>query len=831
MNFKDNYQTLLIEKQKNTAVLSHAAKEIVVAEDFSPIKWIAALAVCEAALEAGLLDESIKELFKQLFHRSRDRHVGMVQSDADYVAWREQVQQVCRKMIAAGNLRAWAELAELYQYVRAPHRDTEQYRQTLLSGIAAGDVVSMAIYGYGLFFGLNGEPVDQVQGRSWIEKSKEGGYDYADLYLLIIEFNEAADPEEYLGRVQACMEAVGVNRPWALLGDVYSRKMQDLPKAVAAYEKGAEEGDAQSKFVLGTWILNGNIEGADEQRGIQLLEEAFSYQTLAAANFLGQYYSYNQEARNIEKAIEWYKKAIQYYDASSLLNLALLYIYDKDHKDMAKALPYLDQAIAENQARAMSEKAYLLLESEEVERDIPKAKELLERATELGDDYAPYRLARGYQNCEFCAEPNYAKALEYYLLSAERNYVYAMEMAGRYFRTGVVDEPNAEQAVAWYRRAIEYNSDYARVELAFCHEVGFGVEEDYHQAYELFHQAAENDYTFAHIKLGYYYMDGVLGDPDYDKAFDHFTKAAAQESAEGYYNLGRMYKYAIGRPENPALAMDYFLKGVEGDDWDAHVELALAYENEYAGYPFDAEKALEYMEKAAENGIPYAQYKLGYYYYFGIVEADMEKGLEWLRKAHENGSPLAALTLGDHYLYSRGDEDDNAEGFSYYKSAEKQGYVSEGIGLCYQYGIGVEQNYTEAFKYYNMAADLGYTSAKYRVGLCHKYGNGTVKSMSEAYGWLLQAAEEGNSNAQYEVGCMLLEGDGTAMDMEKGIGWLVKAAEEDQDDAQLELGNCYLMGKGVDEDEVQAMFWFQKAAENGNEHALKLTGQRKSKRR
>lgn len=809
-------------------MLSHTANELVSKKDFSPARWITGLAVCEAALDAGQQSESIKELFTQLFRARRDSHVGMMLDDANYRDWREHVMQVCRKMIAAGHLRAWAELAELYLYVREPYREQDRYRDILHEGVAAGDSVSRVLLGRNLSLGENGEPLDRELGRSWIERSKAAGYEYAELYLLLVELEHVTDPEGYLARLLACMDTLADQKPWALLGDVYDYVLHDTPKAMAAYEKGVEDNEPKSKYMLGSWILDGKVEGASQEQGIQLLEEAYLYGIVGAASFLGQHYAYNQHGRDLDKAIEWFERAVRYYDANAMLGLLELYLHEDACRDLAKGMFYLDMAIAEKLVPAIKLKAFMLMENDEG-CNIPLAKELLEQATDLGDDYAPYLLACGYQKCVYSTEPDYAKALEYYLLSANRNYVYAMEMTGRYFCVGMVGEPNPEQAVEWYRRALEHNSDYAQVELAFCYESGYGVAQDFQQAYELYCQAAENNNPNAHVKLGYYFMNGVLGEPDNDKAFHHFSLAAELKSPEAYYNLGRMYKYATGRPENPALAMDYFLKGVEGDHWDACVELALAYENEYADYPFDADKAMEFMCIAADNDIPYAQYKLGYYYYFGLVEVDMAKGLEWLHKAYANGSPLAAILLGDHCLYARADEDDRTESFHYYKAAEEQGYVSEGIGLCYQYGIGVEQNQAEAFKYFNQAADLGYASAKYQVGLCHMNGIGTVKSMSEAYCWLLQSAEAGNINAQYDVGMLLLTGDGVAMDQEKGLDWLMKAAEEEQDDAQLELGNCYLMGRGVDEDEVQAMFWYLKAAESGNIHAQKLTGQRKRK--
>jgi TPR repeat protein len=833
MNFKQRYQTLLAEKSANVAGLSLQAAETLKNPNLSAEQWYESMALCEAALDANILDDNIKKLFKEMYRHSRDHHAGKVLNDEDYAQWFEQATGICKKFIAAGHMGAWAELGDMYEHARGSLRNIDAAREALNNGVAAEDPVALSVYGYYMFYGVSEMyPVDKEKGREYIIRGHKKGYDLGDIYLLNIDYDSDKDNDTYIAEIKAYMDSCTseLNKPWSLLGNVYAGRVGDMEKAMEYYEKGIAVHDPYCKYMTGYNILNRRAEG-DSARAVGLLEEAFDYLILYAGYFLGQYYQYNEDAQSTEKAIEWYTKTAEYHHSPSMLNLAMIYIYNNgEYKNLSEGMKWLDLAIEENNARAMSEKAYILLEHDDLEHDVPKAKELLERASELGDDYAPYRLARGYQNAEFGEEHDYQKAFELYKLAVERNYIYAIEMLGRYYRAGIVSEPDPEKAIEYYNRAIEHNSDYARVELALCYEEGFGVEHDDHKAFELLKQAAENGYTYADIKLGYYYINGIVGEPDNDKAFEHFNAAAEKGHPDGLYNVGRIYKYAIGRPENPELALEYFHKAVDAGDMDAHIELALCYEHEYGGLDFDPDRAMHYMEIAAGNNWAYAQYKMGCYYYYGMKEQDIERGMEYLRRAYGNGSALAALVIGDHHLYAREEGLDYRDAYPYYKFAEEHGCVSEGIGLCYKYGIGIEENEAEAFKSFSIAADGGYTSAKYNLGLCYMHGTGTPVSLSEAYRWMLQAATEGNRNAEYELGVMLLEGKGTPKDAEKGVEWLLKAAENEQDDAQLKLGNCYLVGEGVPEDEVQAMYWYQKAAENGNEQALKITGKR-SKRR
>jgi TPR repeat protein len=831
MTFKELYQKLLTAKKQNPAALSGESFSLL--NDLAtPDKWFEAMAVCEAAIDAGMLDENILNLRKEMFFQGKELHSETNLNDEDYADWFVQLVDFNKKLAAAGVMEAWVELGSLYCYARFPYRDLSKSEEYLLKGAELDIPLALALYGYHLFRGLGIAKIDEEKGMELMLRAKEKNFERADLYLFLAEFDSDIAPDVYIQKIEDYnATAKTVNQLWFLLGDTYYGKLNDIDKAIEAYNKGIElNDDPYCKYKKAIAILNGEIDG-DKDEAIRMVENAYEWNMPYAADFLGQVYYLNDDYRNVDKAIEWYKKAIAYYNSHAMVNLSQIYLYNSEYENVAEGLKYLDMAIENDNIRALSEKAYFLLESKEENRNIPLAKELLEKACDAGDGYAAYRLGYGYQQAEFSEEQDYQTALKYYTLGAERNHLYAIESAGNYYRLGVAGETNPEKAIEYFRKAAERGSNYARIELSLCYEEGFGVEQDYNKAFELLNLAAADNYYYAHNKLGYYYMNGIVDEPDLDKAYEYFAKAAENGIFDAMYNLGRIYKYAIGRPENPELALKYFEQAAEGGDGDANVEMGISYEHAYGGLEFDGEKATKYMTLAAEKGHPYAQYKLGTYYYYGLVEMDTEKGLEYLNYAYENGSPYAAAVLGDHLLYGMDTNSDSNDAFQYYKYAADKDYITEGIGLCYLYGIGVERNESEAFKYFSIAAGRDYVAAKYRLGLCYKYELGTTKNLAEAYKWISQAAEENNRSAKYELAMMLLDGEGVAMNLEKGVEWLHKAAEEEQSDAQFELGNCYLTGRGVDEDEVQAMYWYQKAAENGNEKAQKLTGKRDKRRR
>lgn len=842
VDFGSKYKYYMERFQSDPAnvLIFKRAKELIEADNYEDRdEWIEAFAICKVALSRGLLNEDIKELYRQIYSRNWNKYVSMLFTDVDYQEWFIQNRELNDAFIQAGYHRAYCEQADLYGSARRGYRDLSKKMEYLQKGVDVEDAASLGDYGYGVYLGLPGYgEVDKEEGRRLVNRSKELGYESAELLLLYLDFYDSSDNEALLSNITKFITNTEKEsrKPYHILADYYLRNDDNLDKALEAIRQGVQAGIPYCKYMLGMNMLNGRISGADKKQGIALLEDAYLHYVVYSANFLGQYYNFaNDENTSIEKTIYWHEKADLYCNAESSFELACIYLYNDNLKDVEKGLMYLERAIQEGSVRALGEKAYLMLETEILETDKESARLLLEEADSKGNEYAPYRLGLGYQNAEFGDEPDYIKALEYFERGASRGHIYSMELAGNYYRVGVGgdSEVAAGKAVDYLTQAVARDSNYARVELAFCYDVGYGVEQSYQKAFELFKIAAENNYPYANTRLALYYEDGLCGKEDRAAALEQYRKAAEAGLPDAIYHVGRYHKYAVGIPENPEVALDCFRRAAEAGSAPGLVELALAYEQEYGGIEFDGDKAISYMEQAAEKGYTYGQYKLGTYYYYGLKDTDLEKAKYWFEKSYEQGYPYSALMLGDYYLYNieGKEEPDYGKSFEYYKFAADQNVVSEGLGVCYEYGFGVETSETEAFKYYTLAANDNYTAAKYRLGLSYKYGTGTSVNMVEAYRWLSDADQNGNIYATYESAMMLLNGEGVEKDEEQAAKLLLKAAEENYDWAQFELGNCYLSGRGVPEDDVQAMIWYQKAADNGNEQAQKVTGRRERRKR
>jgi TPR repeat protein len=119
----------------------------------------------------------------------------------------------------------------------------------------------------------------------------------------------------------------------------------------------------------------------------------------------------------------------------------------------------------------------------------------------------------------------------------------------------------------------------------------------------------------------------------------------------------------------------------------------------------------KWCEKAAEAGLPAAQYYMGMRLFAGQgIERNYEKAALWLRKAADAGLPDAQNNLG----------------------------------LMYSQGLGVPQSDTEAIRLYEQSAQLGLAAAQMNLARKLIAGKGTPVNLAKAYYWLSLIAESEN---------------------------------------------------------------------------------------
>ena len=105
------------------------------------------------------------------------------------------------------------------------------------------------------------------------------------------------------------------------------------------------------------------------------------------------------------------------------------------------------------------------------------------------------------------------------------------------------------------------------------------------------------------------------------------------------------------------------------------------------------------------------QYQIGRRYQNGIgVQLNIRTAMEWYQKAGEQGNEKAQTELG--FIYEMNDMDEKA--FVWYQKAAAQGNVHAqcSLGIMYELGRGVSQNIQKAIEWHQKAANQGSLSSK-----------------------------------------------------------------------------------------------------------------------
>ncbi len=280
----------------------------------------------------------------------------------------------------------------------------------------------------------------------------------------------------------------------------------------------------------------------------------------------------------------------------------------------------------------------------------------------------------------------------------------------------------------------------------------------------------------------------------------------------------------IAMAEAQQLHFDSALASLEekAENGDAHAQCALA-ETFDPGIPNpggsesnDVNKAINWYQKAANQGYAVAQCNLGFIY-LSDASRNYPAALKWFKKAADQEYANAQNSLGVMYANGFGVAKDCDVAAKWYrKGAENGNAVAQfNLGMAYFHGEGVKQDYREALKWYHKAADQGDAHAQGFVGLCYEQGKGVLQDYKEAVEWYRKAAQQGSVRDQCSLAFCFLFAKGVQTNYVEAAKWFRKAAEQEDGIGAEQLGECYLFGHGVTEDHGEAAKWFLKAAKEG----------------
>ena len=100
---------------------------------------------------------------------------------------------------------------------------------------------------------------------------------------------------------------------------------------------------------------------------------------------------------DMPKAIECLEKGMLYCEPYSAYELALIYLYNDEYKNVERGLMCLNRCVEDDYIQGIEGLANIYFNGDLVPEDMNRAKELLEKAIELGSGSAAYRLGWMYE--------------------------------------------------------------------------------------------------------------------------------------------------------------------------------------------------------------------------------------------------------------------------------------------------------------------------------------------------------------------------------------------------------------------------------------------------
>lgn len=177
------------------------------------------------------------------------------------------------------------------------------------------------------------------------------------------------------------------------------------------------------------------------------------------------------------------------------------------------------------------------------------------------DEVALRLKAQAYRAYYGKGEPvNLSRALELYLLAAQRGDAEAQFVAGGMLYQGQGIDPDRRTGFKWLLKAAEQGkvSPESLAIIGGMYLRGSGVPQNYQEAKKWLNKAAELGNLAAQNDLAYIYYNGLGGEQDFSKALTLYEQAALQGDVLAQANTGLMYASGTGTDTDRARGYAWY---------------------------------------------------------------------------------------------------------------------------------------------------------------------------------------------------------------------------------------------------------------------------------
>ena len=263
-------------------------------------------------------------------------------------------------------------------------------------------------------------------------------------------------------------------------------------------------------------------------------------------------------------------------------------------------------------------------------------------------------------------------------------------------------------------------------------------------------------------------------------------------------------------------------KATEGD---ANAQLALGsyFAKGENGLPKDGAKAIEWLEKSANQKNSPAMSYLGYIYAEGkLVQRDMQKAVQWREAGAECGDASIKWTLGNAYLYGFMVPKNHIKALHWITRAGEENYV-EAIKKLVEIYTKIDK--PEELAKWNARyaqvlvalAEKGDSKAMFDVASKYMSGkDGLPRHRTRAIYWYRKSADAGNKDAMEKLAKMYSKGQFLPQNLDKALEFYEKLAKLDVSYC-FKLSALYAEGKdGFPQDSKKSLQWYARGAEKGD---------------
>ena len=389
--------------------------------------------------------------------------------------------------------------------------------------------------------------------------------------------------------------------------------------------------------------------------------------------------------------------------------------------------------------------------------------------------------------------PVYAESLNSALYSAQHGSSDAMNQLGVMYYTGNGADRDFDAAHYWWSQGSLSGNPKAIANLGVCYQFGRGAERDSVEAMrlyisaiaagqsELLKQRSKNVATnpFDAMLTATCQLKGVGTAADPVKAIESYAAAAKLGSVDGMRGAGETY-----------LALGDMTKALQYLDWAADKGDALS--TYLAGdimlkKPVTQAKGIEYIRRAAEDGVPMAEAAYGQALYTGNgIKQNTAEGLAWLKKSALAGCGQGMWDYANALL-----DTDYDTALFWFGEAARIGYMDDFKQLANSLdGSSDFRNYLEGMRQYLVNKDYDKATAFFKKVEKHRKEGQLMKAI------------------------VMADGDNPDANPKKALSELQKVAAA-YPKAAVVLSQLYLDGRGVKKSYSKALSTLRSAANNG----------------